>query len=446
MEALQRIARSLRAARAVELPHDDDDAFSVLMPMVMQNQYRPISALLSAPNCSFNVNVKYGRARRSLAHFAANAGAAECLALLLKKGIDSNARDTMGMTPLLLAARSGHKKCVHKLIEYGADIHIQANDGLTAVHWLACNGRTELLSELIGKGESVDVVDSQGQTALHVACQNGHKPAVILLLEKKASVDRPDNYGRTPLFFACRYGQLECVHLLVKWNAKHISDKEGVSPIGLCIEGCYHDCTLLLVDAFPQLLASLINMTQLEKIEEHKVQIALEHLCKQKDTYCYQTLPALAQVAAGAGQELLSLNSDVDHVVPLFLRSLRILCHLQWVCTFTIARSSGSRSHTKRHRRSASAELADPSNSRRGSQESNSSTGVQEASDKIFLQMESLWNVLEEWFVLLAKEVSRAEEREISTKQPDQETEERHSQPCKKDLPHKLSIVVHSYR
>eukprot|EP00118_Oscarella_pearsei_P013757 m.113286 g.113286 ORF g.113286 m.113286 type:complete len:1025 (+) comp37458_c1_seq4:1355-4429(+) len=468
MEALQRIARSLRAARAVELPHDDDDAFSVLMPMVMQNQYRPISALLSAPNCSFNVNVKYGRARRSLAHFAAksvtfsncsrdlikplptlrfctnSAGAAECLALLLKKGIDSNARDTMGMTPLLLAARSGHKKCVHKLIEYGADIHIQANDGLTAVHWLACNGRTELLSELIGKGESVDVVDSQGQTALHVACQNGHKPAVILLLEKKASVDRPDNYGRTPLFFACRYGQLECVHLLVKWNAKHISDKEGVSPIGLCIEGCYHDCTLLLVDAFPQLLASLINMTQLEKIEEHKVQIALEHLCKQKDTYCYQTLPALAQVAAGAGQELLSLNSDVDHVVPLFLRSLRILCHLQWVCTFTIARSSGSRSHTKRHRRSASAELADPSNSRRGSQESNSSTGVQEASDKIFLQMESLWNVLEEWFVLLAKEVSRAEEREISTKQPDQETEERHSQPSEVAMARISSVEVAS--
>ncbi|XP_065829938.1 E3 ubiquitin-protein ligase HACE1-like isoform X2 [Oscarella lobularis] len=407
MEAIQRLVRSLRAARSVELPNDDDAAFLILMRMVMQNQYRPVNELLSAPSCTFDVNK--------------TVGAAECLALLLKRGIDVNAKDGSGVTPLLLAARGGHGKCVHKLIEFGANIHIQANDGLTAVHWVACNGRTELLAELIAKGEYVDVVDSQGQTALHVACQNGHIPAVALLLEKKASVDRPDSYGRTPLLFACRYGQSGCAQLLIKWNAKHLRDNGGSAPIDICIESRYHDCTLLLVDSYPQLLSTIIDM---DNAEESNLQAALYRLCQHNQSYIPQILLGLAQKASTAGEELLSLNKDIDYVVPLFLRFLRILCHLQQsTSSFQICHLSSSsvtsRFQVKKHRRSPS--LESPSTSRRGSSAESSETigVVQEASEKSVSLMESLWEVLEQWFLLLANEVSQSDVKTVLSAEPE---------------------------
>ncbi|XP_057617682.1 E3 ubiquitin-protein ligase HACE1 isoform X4 [Chionomys nivalis] len=179
MEQLNRLTRSLRRARTVELPEDNETAVYTLMPMVMADQHRSVSELLS--NSKFDVNYAFGRVKRSLLHIAANCGSVECLVLLLKKGANPNYQDISGCTPLHLAARNGQKKCMSKLLEYSADVNICNNEGLTAIHWLAVNGRTELLHDLVQHVSDVDVEDAMGQTALHVACQNGHKTPLELL-------------------------------------------------------------------------------------------------------------------------------------------------------------------------------------------------------------------------------------------------------------------------
>ncbi|XP_074043353.1 E3 ubiquitin-protein ligase HACE1 isoform X6 [Macrotis lagotis] len=179
MEQLNRLSRSLRRARTVELPEDNETAVYTLMPMVMADQHRSVSELLS--NSKFDVNYAFGRVKRSLLHIAANCGSVECLVLLLKKGANPNYQDISGCTPLHLAARNGQKKCMSKLLEYSADVNICNNEGLTAIHWLAVNGRTELLHDLVQHVSNVDVEDAMGQTALHVACQNGHKTPLELL-------------------------------------------------------------------------------------------------------------------------------------------------------------------------------------------------------------------------------------------------------------------------
>ncbi|XP_048452661.1 E3 ubiquitin-protein ligase HACE1-like [Rhincodon typus] len=203
MEQLNRLTRSLRRARTVELPEDNETAVYTLMPMVMADQHRSVSELLT--NSKFDVNYAFGRVKRSLLHIAANCGSVECLILLLKKGANPNYQDISGCTPLHLAARNGQKKCMGKLLEYSADVNICNNEGLTAIHWLAVNGRTELLHDLVQHVTNVDVEDAMGQTALHVACQNGHKTTVLCLLESGADINRPNVSGATPLYFACRY-------------------------------------------------------------------------------------------------------------------------------------------------------------------------------------------------------------------------------------------------
>ncbi|WAR08062.1 HACE1-like protein [Mya arenaria] len=153
MSFIQRLRKSLKSARTVELPEDDKAAFYMLMSMVIGNQHKSIADLLSSSK--FDVNYCCLRAHKTLLHHAANCGSYECLCQLLKKGSDVNIQDTSGNTPLHLAARNGHKRCV--------------------IHWLAANGRTEILGDVYRLIGNIDIEDAQGQTALHVASQNGSK-------------------------------------------------------------------------------------------------------------------------------------------------------------------------------------------------------------------------------------------------------------------------------
>ncbi|XP_017654542.1 E3 ubiquitin-protein ligase HACE1 isoform X1 [Nannospalax galili] len=106
VEQLNRLTGSLRHALTVELPEDNETAVYTLMPVVMADQHRSVSELLS--NSKFDVSYAFERVKRSLLHIAANCGSVECLVLLLKKGANPDYQDISGCTPLHLAARNGH--------------------------------------------------------------------------------------------------------------------------------------------------------------------------------------------------------------------------------------------------------------------------------------------------------------------------------------------------
>ncbi|XP_078068547.1 E3 ubiquitin-protein ligase HACE1 isoform X2 [Mustelus asterias] len=292
MEQLNRLTRSLRRARTVELPEDNETAVYTLMPMVMADQHRSVSELLT--NSKFDVNYAFGRVKRSLLHIAANCGSVECLILLLKKGANPNYQDISGCTPLHLAARNGQKKCMGKLLEYSADVNICNNEGLTAIHWLAVNGRTELLHDLVQHVNNVDVEDAMGQTALHVACQNGHKTTVLCLLDSGADINRPNVSGATPLYFACSHGQRDTAQILISRGAKYLPDKNGVTPLDLCV--------------------------QLRQV--------LEHLCPQNESQYQKILTSLAEVATTNGHKLLSISSSYEAQMKSLLKIVRIFCHV----------------------------------------------------------------------------------------------------------------------
>uniref|UniRef100_A0A3P9AMA8 E3 ubiquitin-protein ligase HACE1 n=1 Tax=Esox lucius TaxID=8010 RepID=A0A3P9AMA8_ESOLU len=289
---LNRLTRSLRRARTVELPEDNETAVYTLMPMVMADQHRSVSELLL--NSKFDVNYAFGRVKRSLLHIAANCGSVECLVLLLKRGANPNYQDISGCTPLHLAARNGQKKCMGRLLEYNADVNICNNEGLTAIHWLAVNGRTELLHDLVQHVTNVDVEDAMGQTALHVACQNGHKTTVQCLLDSGADINRPNVSGATPLYFACSHGQRDTAQILLSRGAKYLPDKNGITPLDLCV--------------------------QLRQV--------LEHVSQQSDSHYQRILTSLAEVATTNGHKLLSLSSSYEAQMKSLLRIIRIFCHV----------------------------------------------------------------------------------------------------------------------
>ncbi|XP_047589374.1 E3 ubiquitin-protein ligase HACE1 isoform X3 [Lutra lutra] len=341
MEQLNRLTRSLRRARTVELPDvlfcfvfysDNETAVYTLMPMVMADQHRSVSELLS--NSKFDVNYAFGRVKRSLLHIAANCGSVECLVLLLKKGANPNYQDISGCTPLHLAARNGQKKCMSKLLEYSADVNICNNEGLTAT----------------------------------VQC----------LLDSGADINRPNVSGATPLYFACSHGQRDTAQILLLRGAKYLSDKNGVTPLDLCVQGGYGETCEVLIQYHPRLFQTIIQMTQNEDLRENMLRQVLEHLSQQSESQYLKILTSLAEVATTNGHKLLSLSSNYDAQMKSLLRIVRIFCHV-----FRIGPSSPSNGIDLGY------------------------NGNKTPRSQVFKPLELLWHSLDEWLVLIATELMK---------------------------------------
>ncbi|XP_033102438.1 E3 ubiquitin-protein ligase HACE1-like [Anneissia japonica] len=372
MEAIQRLARSLRNARTVDLPKDSKAAAMVLMPMIINNQHRSVSDLLSGS--SFDVNFVFGRAQRNLLHIAANCGSYEVLCILLKKGASPNVQDIAGCTPLHLAARNGKKRCMTKLLEYKADVNICNNEGLTMIHWLAVNGRSEALNDVFQYVTNVDVEDGQGQTALHVASQNGHKSTVACLLAHGAQVDKINSVGQTPLYFASSHGQVEAVRLLLDKGAKHFSDESGFTPLLKAAQGGYTNVCSLLLKAFTKLWPHLIQFSLNEKVDEAKLYTVYSKLCEESCQQKTYILEGLADLASTTGHKLLSHSSSVEMQVSGMNRCVRLLSKLY-----------------KKY----------------FSDEGLCNTVKYSPPSTIFQPLEALWNTLEQWLLLMASELKK---------------------------------------
>lgn len=70
----------------------------------------------------------------TVVHLAADRGHTQALWILLNRGLDPNARDFYGMTPLMAAARNGRWDIVWYLRISGADLTIRDHEGRTAAH------------------------------------------------------------------------------------------------------------------------------------------------------------------------------------------------------------------------------------------------------------------------------------------------------------------------
>uniref|UniRef100_A0A3Q1EQD6 E3 ubiquitin-protein ligase HACE1 n=1 Tax=Acanthochromis polyacanthus TaxID=80966 RepID=A0A3Q1EQD6_9TELE len=329
---LNRLTRSLRRARTVELPEDNETAVYTLMPMVMADQHRSVSELLL--NSKFDVNYAFGRVKRSLLHIAANCGSVECLVLLLKRGANPNYQDISGCTPLHLAARNGQKKCMGKLLEYNADVNICNNEGLTAT--------------------------------------------VLCLLDSGADINRPNVSGATPLYFACSHGQRDTAQILLSRGAKYLADKNGITPLDLCVQGGYGETCEILIQHHTRLFQTLIQMTQNDDIKENMLRQVLEHVSQQSDSHYQRILTSLGEVATTNGHKLLSLSSNYEAQMKSLLRIVRIFCHV-----FRLGPSSPNNGNDMGY------------------------NGNKTPRSQVFKPLELLWHSLDEWLVLISTELDR---------------------------------------
>ncbi len=144
--------------------------------------------------------------KRTLLHVAAQRKEFAAVEMLLAEGLDPNAIDDTGQSPL------------HKALEFPRGTLSLEN--------------TAIVRSLLKKGSQLDSVDHRGNTPLHIAAAEINFDALDLLLDKGAKIDSVNNEGCTPFLLAVKSSRLKMARLLLRRGANlQDRDNEGATAV-----------------------------------------------------------------------------------------------------------------------------------------------------------------------------------------------------------------------
>jgi ankyrin repeat protein len=175
------------------------------------------------------------------------------LAALLAAGLDANARNAAGETPLAIA--SG--KSEYELMVVGIGLALgQDQASLTRLVFrpaqksnesAATARRLEAAKLLLSAKADPNSTDGTGGTPLLQATRCGDAELVRMLITAGAQVDRRDAAGNAPLLVAARYGLQEIAASLLEAHANaSLVDGEGRTPLELARAGGHANVVKLL--------------------------------------------------------------------------------------------------------------------------------------------------------------------------------------------------------
>jgi ankyrin repeat protein len=190
---------------------------------------------------------------------------------LVAKGLDINARDSEGKTPLLYSLQENKPNFSTLLIDAGADIYLTDNKGNTCLHY-AIENCTEsyIINILIEKGEPIDAPNFEGysplyfailfkcpelpfyfihkaadygritvfnENALHLSVESGCDSLSHFLLTQGIEFDRKDNDGNTPLLKAFIFYRPEMEKTLIEQGAGiNAVNADGTGALQFAVE------------------------------------------------------------------------------------------------------------------------------------------------------------------------------------------------------------------
>ncbi|KAF7914824.1 hypothetical protein EAE99_010525 [Botrytis elliptica] len=150
---------------------------------------------------------------------ASRRGFLRTVKLLLRNGVDINAMDNTGETPISLAIRYEFNEITKCLLD--AEANIEMTNGAKETPLLsAVRYDNEIITGLLlDRGANTNIASNTGETPLLWATRNGNEIITKLLLEKEALVNTANNSNETPLSLAVLNRNMDSIKLLLSKGA-----------------------------------------------------------------------------------------------------------------------------------------------------------------------------------------------------------------------------------
>jgi len=264
-----------------------DDSRPCIYGLVPLKCFQPITAYTESREKAWKDSIANGRINRIRAlaedglpaviddnggtplHYAAGYGNLKIIDFLLACGVDINAQNTSGDTPLHYAMRqeaeyldfdvvrillknSANLNAVNKSKRTPLDVAIESERAdanfveLLILHGAKINPdwpdlflrRTEIESLLIENGADVAAKFGPGDiTALHRAASENRVDLMRLLISHGADLEARDKRGQTPLFAAVESARADAARLLLASGADvNATDSNGLTPLDMAFK------------------------------------------------------------------------------------------------------------------------------------------------------------------------------------------------------------------
>lgn len=154
-----------------------------------------------------------------------------------KNGVNINAQDSRGRTPLLVAVERHHLDSAKVLLEAGADVNIQDHKQDSPLLLAGAEGTVDIMKLMLKAKPDFTLYNRFGGTPLIPAAERGHVDMVQLLVNTAVDIDHVNHLGWTALLEAIVLSNggsrhQKIVQLLVDAGANvNIGDSEGVTPL-----------------------------------------------------------------------------------------------------------------------------------------------------------------------------------------------------------------------
>ena len=164
---------------------------------------------------------------------------------LLKKGANVNIIVPSINNYLFTAMIVNEKKdALRLLLKYGLDVNAKSINGETVLWYAARSGDIDILNWIVNKVKNINQLNDDKENALTGAVYSGNMDCVRLLMEKGININNIDNNGDTALFYSVYLKYIEISEYLIEHGADiNIVDNEGydakwfADELGLQIKG-----------------------------------------------------------------------------------------------------------------------------------------------------------------------------------------------------------------